>query len=66
MGNRLCKASQDMRSPKGAWKEEMEREITPAEADWAYAKVLELFELVARGLAKNGHPELAAELRAWR
>lgn len=66
MGNRLCKASQDMRSPKGARKEEMKREPNRAEHDWAADKLLLLWELVARRLAADGQPELAAKLRAWR
>lgn len=44
----------------------MKREMTPEEADWALAKLLVLWELVARRLAGAGHPELAAQLRAWR
>lgn len=44
----------------------MKREMTQAEAEWAYAKVLVLFELVARRLAGAGEPELAQQLRAWR
>lgn len=42
------------------------RRITEEEADWAYSKMLELLELVARQLARAGEPELAARLREWR
>ena len=42
------------------------REISQADMDWAYAKYLELLELVARQLAEAGEPELAQKLRAWR
>ena len=41
------------------------KRITEEEADWAYAKYLELLELVARQLAMAGEPELAAALRRW-
>lgn len=49
-----------------AGKRRMKREINQADMDWAHAKVLELFELVARRLAGAGEPELAQQLRAWR
>ncbi len=42
------------------------RRITEEEAEWAYQQVLVLFELVARSLARDGEPDLAAELRRWR
>lgn len=42
------------------------RRITEEEADWAYSRVLMLFKLVARQLARAGEPELAARLREWR
>lgn len=56
-----------MRSPEGARKEEMKRrDITPEDMDWAVEKMAQLWELVARQLARVGEPELAARLRAWR
>lgn len=44
----------------------MKREINQADMDWAYGKLLELMELLARRVAGDGHPELAQRLRAWR
>lgn len=42
------------------------KRITEDDVEWAYARLLLTLELVARQLAADGEPELAAQLRAWR
>ena len=63
-GNRPRKGLTEQ-APTAGQRAEMRR-ITEEEAEWAYQQVLVLFELVARSLARDGEPELAAELRRWR